>query len=197
MMKRGVIKVGGSILYSPDRFFRLQSLCEEFGAEQIFMVIGGGDIIEGVRTLHSLYPTLSCSPLHWHCIDLLDTTFDIASELAPWAGRIETFEFLTRVIEDETPGCWWVKVKSFYNSERLPMDPMSLSLNWETTTDSLGFLLAHTIRCELYTILKSCEVPLEPTLAEFHRLEKAGIIDPQLAKLASAPREFAIQMQKL
>ncbi len=87
------------------------------------MIVGGGDIVEGVRTLHKLYPQLEQSGLHWNCVSLLDSTCDIAHQLLPLDGIIKTDNAFDDWNQSPAQLSKWVNVSSFYSTDHLKRIP--------------------------------------------------------------------------
>ncbi|MEQ1827481.1 MAG: hypothetical protein ABL921_16095, partial [Pirellula sp.] len=60
MQKRIVIKLGGASLFRTGGFqLQLQHLLEEFQDQKVYLIAGGGDLVESMRTLHGIYPELN------------------------------------------------------------------------------------------------------------------------------------------
>ena len=69
MSQRIVIKVGGASLCHPQGFqSQLRLLLDEFRSELVYVMVGGGELVESMRTAHRIYPNLSTEDMHWHCV---------------------------------------------------------------------------------------------------------------------------------
>jgi len=187
-VSRIVIKLGGSVLYShPSWIDRLKQTIAPFRSEAVSLIVGGGDVVEGVRTLHKLYPHLEQSSLHWNCVSLLDSTCEIAHQLLPLDGIIETDKAFDLWCQAPSQHAKWVNVASFYSRERLNGIPLEWhpAINWNTTTDALAVLLALQWQASQVILLKSCDINRDWSLEQAAAL---GVIDsetPRLAKLLS------------
>lgn len=183
---RIVIKLGGSVLYSHTSWIeRLKQTIAPYQFQAVSIIVGGGDVVEGVRTLHRLYPHLEQSSLHWNCVSLLDSTCEIAHQLLPLNGIIETDEAFDVWCQAPSHHAKWVTVSSFYSQYRLNQIPTAWhpELNWNTTTDALAVLLALQWQASQVILLKSCHIDPDWSLEQAASL---GVIDsetPRLAKL--------------
>lgn len=189
LVSRVVIKLGGSVLYShPAWIDHLKQALKPYQSHSISLIVGGGDIVEGVRTLHKLYPHLEQSSLHWYCVSLLDSTCSIANQLLPLDGMIKTSEDFDHWNQSQSRQAKWLHVSSFYSPERLDGIPLPWhpSLDWNTTTDALAVLLALQWNASQVLLLKSCDINPDWSLEQAAAL---GVVDyetPRLAKLLKA-----------
>ena len=186
MVKRIVIKVGGATLFQNGGFqSELRSLIAKFEADQVWMLAGGGDLVESMRTAHRIYPKLDAVQIHWRCIELLDHTWQLANEIFLADSPITTFEDLKRVASiHNRSGVHWVRVQSFYNRAEchdIP-DAWCPESSWNTTTDALAWLLAKRIDADRVILMKQCECDPNWSLTE---ASQRGIIDSELARLVS------------
>lgn len=186
LASRVVIKLGGSVLYShPSWIDQLEQTLAPYQSAAVSLIVGGGDIVEGVRTLHKLYPHLEQSSLHWNCVSLLDSTCEIAHQLLPLDGMIATPEHFSSWNRLPSRQTKWVNVSSFYSRDRLGVIPPHWhpSLDWNTTTDALAVFLALQWNASQVLLLKSCDINPDWSLEQAAAL---GVVDsetPRLAKL--------------
>jgi 5-(aminomethyl)-3-furanmethanol phosphate kinase len=185
--RRKVIKLGGSALFSGSSWIpSLSRLLKEESDARVYVIVGGGDIVEGVRTLHRHAPSLDEEFLHWECVRLLDSTFEIAPKLLPLDGVIHDIandNFIELRTEDQgSSGAFWVRVGGFYSKELLDTIPVKYrpAHNWDTTTDALAVLLGIQVNAVEVILLKSCELDPSLTLAE---AAAQGIVDPECPRL--------------
>ncbi len=186
--KRIVIKIGGAALYQPNGIENeLRSLLSENQNAQVWLLVGGGDLIESMRTLHRIYPFLNEQEMHWRCVELLDHTWAIAKEVVSSAQRvtraIATHEELKMAIQEGSPpGVLLVRVQSFYNCWNTDWIPGKWlpKLEWNTTTDALAWLLGKIINADRVILVKKCECDPSWTIAEAAKL---GVIDSELERL--------------
>ena len=187
LTERIVVKIGGATLFHPDGFrAELSKLLSVYAHAQVWVIVGGGELVEAMRTVHQLVPALNEEQMHWRCVELLDHTWAIAKEIFPIGISIANREDLTRAsaIRD-LPGVFWVRVQSYYSSvgfESLP-NSWQPQLNWSTTTDSLAWLLGKIVEADRVVLFKQCECDPSWTLG---RAAELGIIDTELSRLVDA-----------
>ena len=184
LIERLVIKIGGATLFQSNGFVReLNALLRENEGSQIWLIVGGGDLVEAIRTAHRIYPDLDHEELHWRCVELLDHTWAIARQVYGYGVAIETSEELAmHSRQQSTPEVLWVRVQSFYSRAASHSVPIAWqpSSNWNTTTDALAWLLGKTIDADRVLLIKQCECDPNWPLAEAAKL---GVIDSELARL--------------
>ncbi len=187
MVERIVIKIGGATLFQQNGFeAEVRSLLSLNQKAQVWLLVGGGDLVEAMRTAHQIYPRLNDEEVHWQCIELLDHTWTIAKQIVPVEYSIASREDVERLRQiRDVPGVAWVRVQSFYNREHCEQLPNEWlpETNWNTTTDALAWLLGKIINADRVILMKQCECNSAWTLAEAaHR----GVIDSELAELVQA-----------
>ncbi len=191
MTERIVIKVGGATLFQPDGFERqLHSVLGKYENAQVWLLVGGGDLVETMRTAHRIYSKLDDTEMHWRCIELLDHTWAIAKEIFPSNQAIDSREDLEKATQMETvPGVFWVRVSSFYSRNTCGLIPSSWlpKCDWSTTSDTLAWLLGKIIEADRLILMKQCECDPTWTLAEAAR---HGVVDTELARLVEAEPRF-------
>ena len=184
VIERIVIKIGGATLFKPNGFAsELHSLLKEHDGAQVWLIVGGGDLVEAMRTAHGIYPDLDNEEIHWRCVELLDYTWAIAKQVYGAGVAIETRGDLAKHSQSKpTPGVLWVRVQSFYSRDASDSIPKTWrpSSNWNTTTDALAWLLGKTIDADRVLLIKQCECDPNWTMADAARL---GVIDSELARL--------------
>ena len=187
MVERIVIKIGGATLFQQNGFEAgVRSLLNQNKNVQVWLLVGGGDLVEAMRTAHQIYPRLDEEEVHWQCIELLDHTWTIAKQIVPAEYSIASYEDLERLTQiRDVPGVAWVRVQSFYNRENCDQLPNEWlpNTNWNTTTDALAWLLGKIIDADRVILMKQCECDLAWTLSEAAR---RGVIDSELARLVQA-----------
>lgn len=181
-----VVKIGGASLFSSGiEFDRLVCYVENLKADQsrrYFIILGGGDTVESMRVLHRNHPHLDLSKMHWRCVELLQFTCDVAVELLDLKNRLTTTDQLDHAISDPTARSYLVDVSSFYQKDTIGWIPSELAPteNWDTTSDTLAWLLAFRIQADELQLIK------KPDCRDVSSIEQAvslGIIDPQFAIL--------------
>ncbi len=187
MVERIVIKIGGATLFQQNGFeAEVRSLLSQNQNAQVWLLVGGGDLVEAMRTAHQIYPQLLDEDVHWQCIELLDHTWTIAKQIVPVEYSIASREDVERLMQIvDLPGVGWVRVQSFYNRENYHQIPTGWlpKTDWNTTTDALAWLLGKIIDADRVILMKQCACDLAWTLSEAaHR----GVIDSELARLVQA-----------
>lgn len=195
-MRTGVIKVGGASLFSPSEdFVNVRNFVNDLQRDSTnrwFVIFGGGDTVESMRTLHHHHPGLDAVRMHWRCIELLSTTTDVACELFDFKHRIDCRSSLDLAIDKKRPGAYLVNVSSYYHPDLLDSIPANLvpRESWDTTSDSLAWLLALYVRADELLLLKKPDCSSVLTVAQ---AAEEGIVDPQLPLLVeNQPRELDV-----
>ena len=175
---RRVVKVGGSLLLRDDLPQSLEQWIGRQSAAQTFVIVGGGELIDAIRSLDQLRPS-DPALIHWLCVDLLQSTFRLAANwLARWQA-IDSPPELDRVAAscgvDET---FLVSVRSFYHRD----SGSDLPISWDTTTDSIAAELALRVDADELVLLKSCDVD---SAADVFQLVREGIVDPVFPRIAA------------
>ncbi len=186
MIERLVIKVGGATLFQPIGFeTELRSLIAKHENTQIWILVGGGELVETMRTANKIYPNLDQEEMHWRCVELLDHTWNLAKEILPVGVAIADREYLDRFsrLRDQVE-VYWVRVQSFYSRIEQVSIPVSWrpESSWNTTTDALAWLLAKVIDADRVLLMKQCECDPSWSLAE---AANRGVIDSELARLVA------------
>jgi aspartokinase-like uncharacterized kinase len=193
-----VVKVGGASLFSSGSEFSelrqyVRSL-QELPNTLSLLIVGGGETVESMRILHRYHPELDPKRMHWRCVRLLESTSDAAAELLQ-LQRLNTTPFcLDQIANKLSQGCYLVDVGSFYHRDSLDWIPSPLvpAETWDTTSDTLAWLLAFRVQAhELQWIKK-------PDCSEIESVEQAtslGVLDPQLLLLLqNQPSDWKLQL---
>ena len=187
LIERVVIKIGGATLFHPDGFkAELSALSGQYASAQVWVIVGGGELVEAMRTVHQLVPELNEEEMHWRCVELLDHTWSITKEIFPMGISIANREELLRASEPrDVAGFFLVRVQSFYERESYELLPSSWQpkSNWRTTTDSLAWLLSRIIGADRVILVKQCECDPSLTLPQASEL---SVIDQELPRLIDA-----------
>jgi hypothetical protein len=186
-----VVKIGGASLFRPNiDIASMEAAIRPGPTRRVFVLFGGGDTIESMRTLHARFPRLDPVALHWRCIRLLDATWEVACELLPDHSPVADWETLIRSATahgatSDGAKSYLVRAGAFYSetaSEDLP-EAWLPRVGWETTTDALSWLLAKVVQAPTLRLAKQCKCNPDWSVHEAH---DAGIIDSELARLATA-----------
>lgn len=190
-MIRRVVKVGGSLLTRPDLAQQVLHWTQSQPAAENWFLFGGGEVIDAIRRLDKIH-SFDASSMHWVCVNLLDASFQIASQLLTRSQRQEDSQprqgwnlittpeqFQACCLKKPAAGNHLVQCSVFYH----PHQPSSLPQDWRTTTDSIAALLADYCQADELVLLKSCSV--DPT-DSVTQLSMQGIVDeafPMACKL--------------
>ncbi|MBM3966046.1 MAG: hypothetical protein FJ308_13430 [Planctomycetes bacterium] len=186
-----VLKIGGSTLFQGP----IHALCRSVHTasnERNYIIVGGGETVESMRLLHSVYPQLSEHEMHWRCVDLLDATWQVACELMPKCKPLESWPAIQASLNAPGGQSFLVRVRGFY--DRGIEHDQSIEANWiptvgwQTTTDALAWLLAKRIRAQRLRIAKQC--PCD-TIRTIHDASTQGIVDADISRLVARDPEAA------
>jgi aspartokinase-like uncharacterized kinase len=192
-----VVKIGGASVFSNrSDVHHLREYLDQLDADsssRYFMIVGGGETVESMRTLHRTHPQLDPRRMHWRCVDLLSATCDAAAELLGLKNRIASSKDFDAANESPSQGCYLVDVRSFYQQENLGWIPQPLvpTEDWETTSDTLAWLLALRLAADELQLIK------KPDCSSVDSLEQAvssGLVDPQMMMLSrNQPHDWKLE----
>jgi aspartokinase-like uncharacterized kinase len=191
-MMRRVIKVGGSLLLRTDLAEVLPRWISQQREAESLLIVGGGELIDAMRNLDKVC-SVDPAEMHWMCVELLETTYQLFSEWFHWPC-IETAEAFQQADQTgfsvDTPTL--VSVSAFYNRRSAVAVDVDVPCDWRTTTDTIAALLARHVGAEELVLLKSCDV--DPT-ASIEQLARSGVVDEALPGVAS--QATTIRVEKL
>ena len=196
-MQAIVVKIGGSIVFSSASIDHVvKAIASKYRGSRLFVIVGGGELVEAIRVLHRLRPELDEERLHWKCVELLDSTWEVACTIAPDAIPIRTESELHDALSNSDEAIYLVRVASFYSKLiHARLSPESRpATNWDTTTDALAWLLAMTIKAEQVLLVKSCEVKEDLPLVH---ASETGIVDREIERLARSTPNISIRFYSL
>lgn len=166
-----VIKLGGSLLESPDWAARLTRRLSELPPARSLLLVGGGPPVDAIREIASLH-SYDAEFLHWLCVDAMDISHRLVEQQLQWPS-LRTHDALPVWLRSSEP-CGLVHTQAFYRIDNYQQLPVMLPLSWDTTSDSLAALLAHLVAADELLIIKSLAVN-EPY--DWPALSRAGIVD--------------------
>lgn len=193
-----VAKVGGSLLSRPDLASQLRSwLSEELTAHadtHYVLVVGGGRLVDAIREIDAV-TSLGDTTAHWICVELMDVTSRILSNLVPELAVVDRFRHLAERTAQPgvtifCPGEFMIKIEP--NS-----DGTRLSANWSVTSDSIAGRLAIVLAAaELVLVKSAAPPPIPESIREnwLGDLAAQGYVDPSLPDLARElpPARFVV-----
>ena len=201
-MERVIFKIGGSVLFSMKSLAeQVGALLNEIGRVQVFVIVGGGEVVEAMRQLHRQRPEIDHRWMHWECVRLLDTTFAIAAQLYPAWQRIASSVELEAVLDQEGSGIYLVRVGSYYAPdamERVPIE-MRPAESWDTTTDALAWYLGWCVDATEICLLKSCPWREEALLTneQLVKMAEEGVVDRELPRLLAKTPRMGIRIRSV
>lgn len=195
-----VVKVGGSLLLRGDLHARFTQWLNRQSVALNLVVVGGGELVESVRELDRCH-TLSQTSLHWMCIDLMNTTAQLAGQILDCDVLLDSPESLDcwmqqqRAAQASTAAIAIVQPSAYYTREIAEISGHPLPEDWTTTSDTLAAWLACQVAADSLVLLKSCGTSSEHALDSdaIHQLMQAGIVDaffPNLAHRVADVRLF-------
>jgi aspartokinase-like uncharacterized kinase len=180
-----VLKIGGASLFGGLHVIeQVRSAVGPSAKQRLFVLFGGGDTIESMRSLHALFPQLDVEAMHWRCVRLLDATWEVGCELFPEAVPVATWDALQRAKNGPLGKSYLVRVAAFYSPELLPQIERDLhpAHDWNTTTDVLSWILAQLVGAAELRITK--RRPVDPAMS-IRNAARCGMIDSELVRLVT------------
>ena len=187
---RRVVKIGGSLLTRQDLPLVLPNWISQQPPAETLCIVGGGAVIDAIRQLDEIH---SCDPakIHWMCVDLLQTTFQLVASWFDWPTVARPDEFQETLIRGfSTVSPTLIAVSSFYFPAADSLTPSILPHDWRTTTDSIAASLARQAHADELVLLKSCEVNDGSTPQQ---LADRGIVDEAFPEITQGISEIRIE----
>lgn len=187
-----VVKLGGSLLDLPDLHARWTRFVQvEHLTGRILLIVGGGNIVEAVRhydTIHGLNHVQS----HWLCVDLMNSTAGLLSQLLQGVTVLTRPEQLDDWITDQSEHLVMhstsltaiVAPSAFYHRQ---LRSECLPIGWQTTSDAISGLLSSVVGATQLILLKSTEASSEasPLLDDTFKAQWAESISWRTVNLRS------------
>ncbi|MFN3191004.1 MAG: hypothetical protein ACE361_10815 [Aureliella sp.] len=195
MLRRRVIKIGGSLLSCPDIGERFANWLQGQHEAQNFLIVGGGDAVESMRHLDAVHH-FAQAEVHWWCVSLLSTTAKVAARLLD-VGIIDSPDALERCLaHTPTSESLVVDVNTFYTPGsaglRSPLRGVSgrldeLPESWKTTTDSISAYFTVQTQISELVLLKSISAADD----DMDSWSREGVVDeffPDVARQIASVR---------
>jgi aspartokinase-like uncharacterized kinase len=129
-----VIKVGGSLLSVPHWPHLVAELVRvRSRPRRVLVVVGGGTIVEGLRTIDAAAPQRADS-IHFLAIDLLGTTARLVARALGLPLVVEPGDDPVAVLDAPL----WLAATNLHGAER----QARLPVGWHVTSDSIAALVA-------------------------------------------------------
>ncbi len=192
-----VIKLGGSLFSLGDLSLRFEEWLDHEPPARNLVVAGGGQVVEAVRELDAIHQ-LPSTFAHWLCVDLMDVTAKLASQLlrlnAPICSRQGLNDFLANPSPRRSIAC--IAPAAYYSPTiALQMD-CSLPESWECTSDSISAWLANCLNADQLVLLKSIDEDqcrTDPTSpASMNSLVQRAVVDPYFPDASRRLKEIRV-----
>lgn len=156
-MKTVIVKVGGSLLTLPDLAMRLRKMFATLDSDQIFLIAGGGEATDVVRTW-DLTHRLDEEAAHWLAIDSMSLTASLLAKLLPDAALVVD----RRSTENNAPmGGGAILVPRLILDELHDGTRKPLPVGWDCTSDSIAGWIATQWKVDSIVLAKSVDAPNE------------------------------------
>lgn len=197
-MQTRVLKIGGASLFAPSKeFARLLDLLQRehsLAIDRTFIIVGGGDTVESMRTLQTSFPTLDPQAMHWRCVRLLEATWEVATELIEFGQPLHKEIELHQALSNPNPNTYIVNVNAYYTPSLSALQSNSKDFiaitpenSWNTTTDALAWWLAYLIDADQVILVKKKPCEAIHSLAQAAR---EGVVDSEIARMHEAARHI-------
>lgn len=204
-MQTRVLKIGGASLFAPsEEFTRLLAHLKRehsLAIDRTFIIVGGGDTVESMRTLHASFPNLNPQSMHWRCVRLLEATWEVATELIEFGLPLQKDYELNQALSNPTPNTYIVNVNAYYSpslslcpNQSEHVSPITPEDSWNTTTDALAWWLAYLIDADQVILVK--KKPCE-TIHSLAQAAREGIVDSEIARMHEAARHTYTPTKRL
>ncbi|QDV24477.1 amino acid kinase family protein [Aureliella helgolandensis] len=188
-----IVKLGGSLLNTPDLRSRFDRWCAANPHPCTLVLVGGGSLVDAVRQLDAVHQ-FSATFSHWLCISLLEQTARLAHQLLPNRLLIETREDLdfflsSRCATDRRSqqSVAIVQVGLFIHPTQ---GEIQLPESWDITSDSIAAACCQRMNAEKLVLLKS--VTVTRPMDRLDELAQQGIVDPYFPDLAKSLHQVEI-----
>ncbi len=191
-MMRRVIKLGGSLLTLPGLKETFGNWLSRQQPAQNLAIVGGGDLVEAVRTLDSIHH-LPSHQTHWVSIDLMHTTCQLAGAILGNSAQIDRPSALEQWLlgSDPSPQPNPVALVSPL-AYRSSIAESGFPESWDATSDSISAWFASKIGASELIVLKSgrgCDWTSKTggglTDAEILGFAERGVVDRLFPQFAS------------
>ena len=161
-----VLKLGGSLLNSPDLQQRVRRLLALRPSCRILIVVGGGTAADVVREWSHQH-ALPEESAHWIAIRSLSMTRALVKELLPEVGEVGSHDEALRCWA-ENPAPLLLNIEA-YLTQAEPVDPAPLPHTWDVTSDSIAAWVASRWSADELVLVKSINLKSDLTLDQAQR----------------------------
>jgi len=186
VLKRRVIKLGGSLLDFAGLVPNLRNWLAAQPPMPGVMIVGGGRLADAIRAAFAIH-ALDEEAAHWLCIRLLGVTAELAARLLPEAVLLKDVEGL--LAEEHTARLaildpeWFLREEASLLKRICAKGIAPLPHSWDVTSDSIAARLAVLLRADELVLLKSSLPADRATLDE---AAEAGYVDRYFPAAAAA-----------
>ena len=178
-----VIKVGGSLLATKEGLLKLKQWLNSPEAKALaksrILIVGGGPIVDGLRTIdqaNSLSKTIS----HWAAINLLETTAALASSELSEFCLSDNFDSLKELSKEQD---LIFAPSRFLREQESQLPGLKLSVGWDITSDSIAARVAEILVAPL-VLLKSVP-PDQFATGDWTTAASLGYVDREFPRYAA------------
>lgn len=137
-----VVKLGGSLIKDGVIDENMQTLADLKDEKNIVVVVGGGDLADGVRSFSSEYE-ISDSAAHWTAIKCMDLNTEMVNDLEDSTEIVKSVDQVSKAFQDEKIAL--MKTEKFMKS-------FEHDQSWELTSDAISGLLAEKLGADRLVI---------------------------------------------
>jgi aspartokinase-like uncharacterized kinase len=137
-----VVKLGGSLIRDGVIDENMQTLTDLKDEHNIVVVIGGGELADGVRSFSSEYE-ISASTAHWTAIKCMELNTEMINDLEDSTEIVNSVDQVSKAFQDEK--IVLMKTEKFMKS-------LEHDQSWELTSDSISGLLAEKLGADRLVI---------------------------------------------
>lgn len=177
-----VLKLGGSLLDTPDLTARLTQLLNNPGQccpgltpspdTRWLIIPGGGAAADEIRRLDQLYH-LPSSMTHWDAIAAMTFNAQMLARLIPAITLVRTVSELRIAWTSHRPAI--LDVHHFLKNEGRDTGD-GLTETWDVTSDTIAAAIGKAWNCKCLILAKSCDFPAART--DWTELAQRGLVDP-------------------
>lgn len=177
-----VVKVGGSLLSVPSWPDLVAELLRVRARHRkVIVVVGGGTIVEGLRTIDAAAPQRA-DAIHFLAIDLLATTARLVAQALGLPLIVEPCDDQVAVLDAPL----WLSATDRHGAER----QARLPVGWHVTSDSIAALVATDTGCDLL-LAKRTAPPLSGDEDRLTELARKGWVDDHFPTAATGLARIA------
>lgn len=184
-----VVKIGGSLLTQSNFVqrlrFRLEQISDQFSPAHLVLLVGGGPLVEGLRSIDRANP-LSDHAAHWTAIHLMNVNAGLMKAWWPEVGSTSSLAVLRE--NCISPGATLFFVEDFLKNEEPSFPGTQLPSSWDVTSDSIAARIGGVLAAQALVLLKP-----ESTGPNWVENSKMGVVDAFFPRVIEPIDEVFIQ----